>query len=267
MQNIFQNYIFWLAVISLLCLLLERVAPWRKNQKLWRSEIVQDYFWLVFNGWGAGIVFGGAFVFINAYLDTGFFLVFHKNAGTFNIISSLPLYIQVIIFLVTADFIEWCVHNALHRVGWLWQIHRVHHSIQIMDWIGNFRFHWGELFVYKILKYLPMAIIGARFEAVLICSVIATLIGHLNHSNLNISWGPFRYILNSPRMHIWHHERELRGKAGVNFAIVFSLWDWIFSTAYMPKEVLQPAQIGFMGNKNVSHNILMRFFLPFIDRN
>lgn len=30
----------------------------------------------------------------------------------------------------------------------------------------------------------------------------STLVGHLNHSNVPISWGPLRYVINSPKMHV-----------------------------------------------------------------
>lgn len=92
--------------------------------------------------------------------------------------------------------------------------------------------------------------------------VISTTIGHLNHANLNISWGPPRYILNSPRMHIWHHEKTRRGRAGKNFAVVFSFWDWVFGTAYMPKEAGAPPALGFQGMERIPTGVMWRFFVP-----
>jgi len=134
-----------------------------------------------------------------------------------------------------------------------------------MDWIGNFRFHWLELIIYKTLKYLPLLIMGFRFEVIFFTGVFSLLIGNLNHANLNISWGFFRYIFNSPRMHIWHHEKKMRKKSGVNFAVVFSFWDWIFKTAYMPKEIDQPDELGFQGEKSLSSHFLLRLTIPFIN--
>jgi len=53
-------------------------------------------------------------------------------------------------------------HNLLHRVPWLWTFHKVHHSITTMDWIGNWRFHWMEIVVYKTLQWLPLAWLKMR---------------------------------------------------------------------------------------------------------
>ncbi len=129
------------------------------------------------------------------------------------------------------DFLEWCVHNLLHRVSWLWTLHKLHHSIVEMDFIGNFRFHWMEILVYDGLKWLPLAALGADPAALLAVGAISTAVGHLNHANLRIAWGPLRYVLNSPRMHVWHHDYELHGRCGQNFGVVFSVWDWVFRTS------------------------------------
>jgi sterol desaturase/sphingolipid hydroxylase (fatty acid hydroxylase superfamily) len=114
-----------------------------------------------------------------------------------------------------------------------------------MDWIGNFRFHWMEIVIYRSFKYLPLVILGVDSQIILVIAIIATLVGHLNHANLNWDYGIFRYVFNSPRFHIWHHDTILHGKHGQNFAIVFSLWDWLFGTAYYPSEKDQPETLGF----------------------
>ena len=51
-----RHYFFWLMAISLFCWLLERLLPWREDQKVWRDQFAQDLFWLVFNGYYAGML-------------------------------------------------------------------------------------------------------------------------------------------------------------------------------------------------------------------
>jgi len=51
-----RHYFFWLMAISLFCWLLERLLPWREDQKVWRDQFGQDLFWLVFNGHYAGLL-------------------------------------------------------------------------------------------------------------------------------------------------------------------------------------------------------------------
>ena len=53
---IYLQYYFWLVAISLFCFSLERLAPWRRRQKVLRRGIWQDLFWLVFNGHVLGLI-------------------------------------------------------------------------------------------------------------------------------------------------------------------------------------------------------------------
>ena len=260
------SYPFWLALISLLVLVSERIKPWRKEQPFFRPQLLQDSFWLVFNGTCIGLLFGGAFGWINSGLDHLLHLLASINIQNLHLLGGLPLWAQIICALIIRDFIEWWVHLSLHGVPPLWRFHRVHHSIQTMDWIGNFRFHFGEVFVYQTVKHLPLVALGASGTALFITGVLATLIGHLNHANLNLSYGPFRYLINSPRMHIWHHEATIRGKFGVNFGVVLSVWDWIFRTAYLPlNSPIVPDRLGFEKDERFPVALWRRLLLPFMD--
>jgi sterol desaturase/sphingolipid hydroxylase (fatty acid hydroxylase superfamily) len=270
MLNIIWNtrgYFFWLLAISLFCWLLERLAPWRKEQKAWRKQIGQDFFWLIFNGHYAGLLIAYLSSWVIQQLNHVWSWWHVPPPETIRLLAEQPWLLQFAVFLVLRDFLEWCVHNLLHRVPWLWEFHKLHHSIEELDWIGNMRFHWMEIVVYKSLTYLPLVMLGVREDVILPIALVTTLIGHLNHSNLNISWGPLRYIINSPRMHVWHHDLILRGQHGKNFGIVFSLWDWIFGTAYMPPEGGQPERLGFEKMEEFPRRLLPRLVYPFLKPN
>ena len=258
-----RGYFFWLLVVSGLCLVLERIWPWRKQQKMVRRQFVQDLFWLFFNGHYAGILVAYAAAFLFTWAIPSI-----EQAKSLTLLAATPLWVQFIGFFLLKDFLEWCIHNLLHRVPWLWEFHKLHHSIEELDWIGNFRFHWMEIIVYQGLTYLPMVILGVQSNVILVIAVVATLIGHLNHSNLRISWGPLRYVINSPRMHVWHHDHDWPADRpyGVNFAICLSLWDWLFGTAYWPtpaeSPTQQPKRLGFHGMDRYPRTLIGRFFDP-----
>ncbi|HEU4365099.1 MAG TPA: sterol desaturase family protein [Candidatus Krumholzibacteria bacterium] len=258
-----RGYFFWLLVVSVLCLILERIRPWRRQQKLVRRQFAQDLFWLFFNGHYTGVLVASMAAFLFAWAVPAI-----DRARALNLIAGQPLLIQFMVFFVIKDLLEWIVHNLLHRVPWLWEFHKVHHSIEELDWIGNFRFHWMEVVVYQGLTYLPLIVLGVDGRVILVIAVVSTLIGHLNHSNVNISWGPLRYVLNSPRMHVWHHDREWPAdrRFGVNFAVCFSAWDWLFGTAYWPSPEespeQQPRRLGFQGDDRYPQSLLGRFFFP-----
>ncbi|MCI0410433.1 MAG: sterol desaturase family protein, partial [Acidobacteria bacterium] len=89
-----------------------------------------------------------------------------------------------------------------------------------------------------------------------------------NHSNLNITWGPLRYLLNLPRMHVWHHDREWPADRprGVNFGIALSVWDWLAGTASWPtpreSQEQQPRSLGFQDMERFPRGLLGRFLYP-----
>jgi len=87
-------------------------------------------------------------------------------------------------------------------------------------------------------------------------------IGHLNHSNLYITYGPLKYLLNNPAMHIWHHAKTLPNQYGVNYGISLSIWDYLFKTAYIPKNG-RDEKLGFDGDEQFPKTFLQQVVYPF----
>src|ERR1043166_5329229 len=44
----------------------------------------------------------------------------------------------------------------------------------------------------------------------------------------NLRWrvGWLKYVINSPQVHIWHHNHPDCGPVNRNFALTLSVWDW-----------------------------------------
>jgi sterol desaturase/sphingolipid hydroxylase (fatty acid hydroxylase superfamily) len=212
---------------------LEALWPRRRDQKQLRPTLGWDLMMLVWNG---------------HFLGVAIYVIARRwDLPHWDVAARWPSWLQIVTVLLVIDFVEWCVHNLLHRVPFLWTFHQVHHSVRDgeMDFIVSFRFHWMEVVVYKSIKYLPLAFFGFSSVAVMVHAVVGTLIGHLNHSNLDWGHGPFRYLLNTPRMHLWHHDYDTPAGGARNFGIIFSCWDWLFGTAYMPDGA--PRKLGFPG--------------------
>ncbi len=252
-----------LAAISLFVAGLEYFFPWRPEQKQLRPKLWSDAIHLVFNGHFLGLLLAGlASTWILPPIDRWLATHGWTDAVYRNAAADWPLWVQIPVALVVIDFIQWCVHNLLHRVPALWELHKAHHSVKDgeMDWIVAFRFSWLEVVVYKSVLYLPLVFLGFGWIALMVHAVFGTLIGHLNHSNLDLGHGPWRYVLNSPRMHIWHHDYEGDAKTTVNYGIIFSAWDWIFGTAKMPAD--PPERIGFKGVETFPDNFFSQEIWP-----
>jgi sterol desaturase/sphingolipid hydroxylase (fatty acid hydroxylase superfamily) len=237
-----------LAVISVLVFVAERLWPLDQKKGIWRRALPSDFIHLIFNGHFLGVmVYGLAVRYVLPPLDgwlndAGLSSVVYRNLA-----SEWPILLQVVVALFFIDLLQWGVHNLLHRVPFLWEFHKVHHSVGDgeMDWIVSFRFQWTEVILYKSLLYLPLAFFGFGTEAVMFHAVFGTLIGHLNHANLKWDYGPLRYLLNNPPMHRWHHDYDGNAKTTVNYGIIFSCWDHLFKTARVPDH--PPAHLGFSG--------------------
>jgi sterol desaturase/sphingolipid hydroxylase (fatty acid hydroxylase superfamily) len=241
------DYLIGLFAISVGVALAEWRWPRRREQRRFRARLGWDLAFFVFNAHFLGVALDRiARGLVLPRLDRGL-----ARLGVVHLVyrgaaDQWPWWLQTIVLLVVFDFLQWCIHRLLHGVPWLWELHKVHHSVLDgeMDFIVSFRFHWAEAAVYKSLQYLPLAFFGFSGTAVLIQALVGTLVGHLNHSNLDLGKGAWRYLLNSPRMHLWHHDAD--GPAA-NFGVVLSAWDWIFGTARLPDAA--PRRLGFVGDE------------------
>ena len=236
------NYVVWLAGLSIVFLALERVWP-RANQPIFRAGIFSDLLFLIFNGHFLGVLLARWSTPFIAGLDAGLENWGLREQFYVGAAADWAPWAQFLVALLAVDFLHWCIHNLLHRVSWLWELHKVHHSIEIMDWIGSMRFHWGEVAIYKSLTYPLLAFFGFEAQVLFVLAVVNTAIGHFNHSNLSWTIGPAKYVLNNPEMHIWHHTHPDAGPINRNFGITLSLWDWLFGTAYVPDT--PPSRLAF----------------------
>ncbi len=256
------NYFYWLLMLSIGIWLLEVIIPWRKNQSVFRQDFWMDGFYMFFNFFLFSLIAYNAIsnIAVEAFNDfLGLFGV--ENIVAFEI-QNWPKWTQLLLLFVVADFIHWNVHRMLHRYSWMWEFHKVHHSVKEMGFAAHLRFHWMESVFYKTAQYIPLAMIGFGLKDFFIVHIFATAIGHLNHSNLNLSYGPFKYILNNPRMHIWHHVKKLpAGTYGVNYGISLSVWDYIFGTHYIPSDG-RDIELGFNGDEEFPKDLKSQLIHP-----
>ncbi len=258
------NYFYMLLVLSVLVWVLEIVFPWRQQQGLFRKDFWLDAFYMFFN------FFLFSLVAYNALSNVAV-EAFNSFLGWFGItnivairVAEAPLWAQFLLMFVVADFIQWLVHIMLHRVHWLWQFHKVHHSVREMGFAAHLRFHWLETIVYKSILYVPLTMIGFGIDDFFVLHAFTVLIGHLNHANVPLTYGPLKYLLNNPAMHIWHHAKKMPASHpyGINFGISLSLWDYIFGTAHIPCDG-RDIELGFDGVENYPEGFIAQVLEPF----
>lgn len=230
-------YALFLAVSAIAFSIAERLWP-RIALPLWRRQFGRDLLYLVFN---AEVV--GALVAIAiAWAIPPEIVLGWRTTLKLSWMSQQPEVVQLLALFLVKDLLQWCVHRLLHRVPFLWRIHRVHHSSEVLDWLSNWRFHWLEIVVYQTALYLPATLLAFSAPAVFGCAVLSTTLGHFAHANLRWRIGWAAYVINSPEMHIWHHVHSSAGPVDKNFGISLSVWDWLFGTAFLPGH--DPVRLG-----------------------
>lgn len=262
----YTNYFWGLIIISLIVWGLELAFPWRKEQKAIRKDFWMDGFYMFFNFFIFSIVIAGVYAVFETFFNS---MGIAMNSLALINLNSLPMWSQLLIFFIVLDFVQWVTHVALHRFPALWQFHKVHHSVEEMGFAAHLRYHWMENILYKPLKTFGVMILGG-FEPsqAFIVHFIAISIGHLNHANIKLTWGPLKYVFNNPVMHLWHHAKHLpKGQMpGVNFGISLSVWDYLFKTNYIPEDSGTIA-LGFEDMDEFPTNFLDQNLYGFVKKN
>ncbi len=186
------------------------------------------------------------------------------NRHIFNdILSSMPLFFQVIIGLLILDISLYIRHWFVHK--YFWNYHAVHHSAQEITWLTAHRLHPVDAIVMGIIDYSILYILGFDALGMAIAVIIKNYYNHFVHSNIRLDYGkPFKYIFVSPNMHRWHHDA---GKEGYNknFCIIFAFIDLAMGTYYVPDNRL-PKRYG-SNNKMLDDielkGIIRELIIPF----
>ena len=266
MELNWENYFYGLIIISLVVWGLEIIFPWRKNQPIFRKDFWLDTFYMFFIFFLVNLIVLIALSNTTSALFNDLLSILGLSISDLQLfdINTFPLVIRLFLFFIIIDFVQWYTHTLLHKYEFLWNFHKVHHSVKQMGFAAHLRDHWMEPVVYKSIKYIPLAIIGGfTAQDVAIVHFFNIVVGHLNHANLNWDYGFLKYILNNPKMHIWHHAKQLpkERRKGVNFGITLSIWDYIFKTNYIPKDG-RDIEIGFNGDQYFPKDFISQEMYP-----
>jgi sterol desaturase/sphingolipid hydroxylase (fatty acid hydroxylase superfamily) len=216
------------AVLALAFFLAERVIPARP-QPVFRRGFVAD------------VVYVPIHYFMRVFINGTVAILLVHWAGrifpsaTIAVLSSKPLWVQVAVLLLVLDFFFYVMHRLKHRWHWWWRLHETHHSSMDLDWLSTVRFHPLEKALDRLIYLFPLVVLGVSDGALLIWAAVDAFWGMLIHSNLNLNLGPLIYVFNGPELHRWHHSPDSRFQR-CNFSNNFSLFDWLFGTAYLGSE-------------------------------
>ncbi len=182
------NYFYWLLLVSAFFFGLELIKPWRKNQPILRKDFWLDFFYMFFNFFFFSLIIYNAAsdVVVHLFNDT-IMSVTGFDLQKSNPLNNWPLWAVFLIGFIVRDFVQWWTHRLLHRFEWLWQFHKVHHSVEEMGFAAHLRYHWMETVVYRTIEYIPLALLGIGLYDFFIIHIFTLAVGHYNHSNFHVS--------------------------------------------------------------------------------
>lgn len=162
-------------------------------------------------------------------------------------VQSLPLLGQFALAVLVADLAQYGVHRAFHRVPLLWRFHKVHHSVETMDWVAGSRLHLVDVIVTRGLVLLALLVAG--FDQIAVYAYLALVSFHavFIHANFAPRWAWLERWVAMPRFHHWHHAIEPEAR-DVNFAVHLPMIDRWFDTHYMPPD-RWPRGYGIAGER------------------
>ncbi|HVU54109.1 MAG TPA: sterol desaturase family protein [Puia sp.] len=212
---------------------LERKIPYKKGLPVFREGFWVDLVWytLIQSYFLKILLFDD----IIAPMDS----VWHLSS--LHLVTSWPLALQVLFFLVIHDFYIYWFHRWQHHSKLLWRTHEAHHSNKEVDWLAGTRSHAVEILINQTVEFAPIVLLGANPLVVPIKALLDAVWGMYIHSNIDVRSGKLQYIINGPEMHQWHHANDRR-VFYANFSTKFAVWDWLFGTAFLPDE--KPEEYG-----------------------
>ena len=200
------------------------------------------------------------------------------NADSWPSWTIMALY--TFILFIVADFTQFIVHVAFHKIPFLWEFHKLHHTATTLNPFTVYRFHPVEIFTGKFCVLVSISTVtgvfvhlfGGRISIFLVMGApiinfcLDSFGGVLRHTIV-----PFRYpeliekIIISPRQHQLHHSR-VHKHFDKNFGNGLAVWDLIFGSLIHSPKTNDPLNYGVIedGKLIEDHGFISNLFInPF----
>jgi sterol desaturase/sphingolipid hydroxylase (fatty acid hydroxylase superfamily) len=151
--------------------------------------------------------------------------------------------------LIAYDLSYYLYHRMQHRIPILWELHKVHHSAQVMIGVTKDRVHpideimnrWWDglipglcygIWLFFALDPVELTVFGLNVYAL---RNIILMMDFVRHTHLKLSYGRhIGAVLLSPHYHQLHHSIAEK-HWDKNFGLALSVWDRLFGTLVVPE--------------------------------
>jgi len=173
---------------------------------------------------------------IGAALATGMVGLFDWAArGQIGLLRAVdwPLWLELLLAVMALDLVaQYLAHFLLHKLGWMWRFHMVHHSDLQVDATTGTRIHPGDYLFREVFALATIVVVGIPIAGYLFYRFLTIFFTYATHANIDMPrWldRPLSFVFVTPNMHKFHHHRDLPW-TDTNYGNVFSFWDRIFGT-------------------------------------
>jgi sterol desaturase/sphingolipid hydroxylase (fatty acid hydroxylase superfamily) len=169
----------------------------------------------------------------------------------------------------------------LHKIPFLWEFHKVHHSAKVLTPFTIYRSHPVESLLYAFRMTLTQGLVvgicyycfGPTLKMYDILGANALVFvfnffgSNLRHSHIWLSWGDRveRYII-SPAQHQIHHSANPK-HFDANFGSALALWDRLFSCHIYASAINhqqgEKITYGISANHQGHHSLAQIYIEPF----
>ncbi|MHC0054806.1 sterol desaturase family protein [Actibacterium sp. D379-3] len=154
----------------------------------------------------------------------------------------------MVVVIASVDLVAYGIHYLQHKLPFLWEFHKVHHSSEVMHPLSNYREHpvdnifyaLGTGSAYGLFMGVASVLFGyvpdmpALLGVPLLMFAFNMLGYNLRHSHVWFRWpGRWSMVVPSPAHHHIHHSCH-PDHIDKNFAFMFPIWDVLFRTYHLP---------------------------------
>ncbi len=174
-----------------------------------------------------------------------------------------PFLAQTLFAILVLDAGITLAHYASHRVSLLWRFHAVHHSVRRMYGFNGLMKHPIHQSIETLAGTTPLVALGlpADIALALVFAVAIQLL--LQHSNVDYTVGPLRWLLATNEVHRFHHQKEAQ-VGDVNFGLFTTLWDHLLGTyAFEIRDRFVSDELGIAAEPDYPNAYVPQLVAPF----
>jgi sterol desaturase/sphingolipid hydroxylase (fatty acid hydroxylase superfamily) len=225
--------------------LLNWLLPW---DVLTHKSEKADYVMFFLNKSIIGAIYASILLQVPFWYDVVEKILGPATDGPYESSLAVSVFYTAVAVLVF-DGALWFGHYIFHKIPFLWEFHKVHHSAEVMTPLTASRMHPVEEIISSLLSGFFVGVAVALLDQYfgndaraftlfglnIIVFVFFIAAFNLRHSHVWLQYPDWvQHVFVSPAQHQIHHSKA-RKHWDKNMGFIFAIWDWSAGTLYSPK--------------------------------